>query len=315
MSQERLRGRIAAKLEGLGLDDLLAMLQGITARDTPALRGEVEDFVTQVLAYARELRLEQAPEEEVARSLARSCALVRAARMVIPDAQPAATCKLSTMETDGVEDYVLAELVGLGHEIATAAATQEEADGAGLLRLSSRLMAAGAILMGGASESQAVPAESAGAAVAWLQLANAEGMVRRLAALVVDALQSHSLGMPKDDEDRWATAAVILSGSLEDLADALKVERGRHPRQTFWNLEARQWIRLVTATMAESAARLGPVLEDNSPSPVFRALVQLAENWEQVAEQQDGQAALDRALLAPSWSNLLTLASLDRSSP
>jgi hypothetical protein len=318
VSEERLRGLIAAKLEGKGLDDLLAMLQGIRAQDTPALRLEVEDFVTQLLAYACELPMERAPEGAGHRFLGGSRTLVRAAHTVMPDAQPAETCTLSTMEADSVEDYVLAELVGLGHEIATAATTQGQADGAGLLWLASRLMAAGAILMEGASPASADSAASeasAASARAWLQLATAEGMNRRLAALLADALQSHSSGMLKNDEDRWATAAVILSGSLEDLADALKVERGRHPRQTFWDLEARQWIRLVVDTLAESAVWLGPALEDNPPSPLFQALVRLAATWEQVAEQQDGQAALDRALLAPSWSNLLTLASPDRSFP
>jgi len=283
MSQERLRGRIAAKLEGLGLDDLLAMLQGITSQDTEALRAEVETLTAQLIALAVERRADLG--ERVA------AALVKAARAVRADAEPDAFAFLGEEdEGDSLEEFLIADLVGLGHQVAGAVGERDAEEGARLLRLASRLMVAGAAVLEATGD--AAPPETERIA-AWLQLATAEATVRRLAALLDDAFQDRSLGLPKDEEDRWATAAVILGGDLPSVADALRAERGRY-RDTLLGLDPRGWVRLIASTLEECAAVIAPAL-DAAPSPGLELLLKAARSWAQVAAAEDGTGAIDRA--------------------
>ncbi len=283
MSGGGLRERITAKLADKGVDDLLAMLRGIRAQDTEALRAEVETLTAQLLALAVERRADLG--ERVA------AALVKAARTVRADAEPDAFAFLGEEdEEDSLEEFLIADLVGLGHQVAGAVGTQEPEEGAALLRLSSRLMAAGAMVLEATGDAPAPETERIDG---WLQLATAEAIVRRLAGLLEDAFQDQRLGLPKDEDDRWATAAVILSGGLPPVADALRAERGRY-RETLLGLDPHGWVRLIASTLEECAAVIAPAL-DAAPSPGLEFLLNAARSWAQVAAAEDGTEAIARA--------------------
>ncbi len=75
-----LQERIAAKLAGSGLDDLLAMLQGIRSQDTAGLSAEADALAAHLLARAR--------ESLDAQDSTKGHALARAARQIQPGAEP-----------------------------------------------------------------------------------------------------------------------------------------------------------------------------------------------------------------------------------
>ena len=289
-----LRERITAKLAERGMDDLLAMLWGITAQDTAGLSAEVDHLAAQLLAHAQESLALRLPREEDTRART----LAKAARILRPNVQPAEVCTLCAMEPDFVDEVILADLVGLGHQIAAVAAVRSESEAARLLRLSGQLMLAAAVVMESLATEESIDpeAEPPCGERAWWRLATAEGSLRRTEALVTEALAGQSLGLPKDEDDRWATAAVILSRGLPPVADALREERGSY-REALQDVDPRGWVRLIATTLQECAAEVAPAL-DTAPSSGLKLLVSAARSWAQVAAAEDGTAAIARASTA-----------------
>jgi hypothetical protein len=296
MSERRLRGRIAAKLKGQGLDDLVALLEGIRPQDVPTLRQEAEAMPGELLAQA------EAPPRGVAQTTVR--ALVKAARLLKPDAVASGPHFLSGDGDDGecLEEFLTQDLCGLSCQIGVTATTQKNIpDRTGLLRLAARLMSAAAVM---ASALDGEPDRETERIAAWLQLAMVEGLLRRLEALLTESLESHHLGVPRDDEDRWATAAMILSGSLGGAAEAVRAERAHRENALVWELNAQGWMRLVGTVLRDGAEGVAPPVEDASPSQILRALVRVAEVWEEVAGQSDGETAMESASRAPTWERV-----------
>jgi len=296
MSERRLRGRIAAKLKGQGLDDLVALLEGIRPQDVPTLRQEAEAMPGELLALA------EAPPRGVGQTTVR--ALVKAARLLKPDAVASGPHLLSGDGDHGecLEEFLTQDLCGLSCQIGVTATTQKNIpDRTGLLRLSARLMSAAAV-MSGALDGE--PDRETERILAWLHLATLEGLLRRLEALLTESLESHNLGVPRDDEDRWATAAVILSGSLGGAAEALRAERAHRENALAWKLDAQGWMRLVVHVLRDGAEGIAPTVDDPRPSPLLRALLRLAAVWEDLAGQSDGEAAMEWASRAPTWERV-----------
>jgi|GEM_PF-2224243 len=296
MSERRLRGRIAAKLKGQGLDDLVALLEGIRPQDVPTLRQEAEAMPGELLALA------EAPPRGVGQTTVR--ALVKAARLLKPDAVASGPHLLSGDGDHGecLEEFLTQDLCGLSCQIGVTATTQKNIpDRTGLLRLAARLMSAAAVM---ASALDGEPDRETERIAAWLQLATVEGLVRRLQALLTETMEGYSLGNPKDDDDRWATAALLLSGNLTGLAETIRVERARQENDLAWDLNPQGWMRLAVHVLRDSTERIAPTVEDPAPSPLLRALVRVAEVWEEVAGQSDGETAMESASRAPTWERV-----------
>jgi hypothetical protein len=285
-----------SRLTGQGLDDLVALLEGIRPQDVPTLRQEAEAMPGELLALA------EAPPRGVGQTTVR--ALVKAARLLKPDAVASGPHSLSGDGDDGecLEEFLTQDLCGLSCQIGVTATTQKNIpDRTGLLRLAARLMSAAAVM---SSALDGEPDRETERIAAWLQLATVEGLVRRLQALLTETMEGYSLGNPKDDDDRWATAALLLSGNLTGLAETIRVERARQENDLAWDLNPQGWMRLAVHVLRDSTERIAPTVEDPAPSPLLRALVRVAEVWEEVAGQSDGETAMESASRAPTWERV-----------
>jgi hypothetical protein len=294
---ESLPERIRGKLTGQGLDDLLMMIENIRPQDGEALQAEAEALAAQLLALAAERPPELA---ELAPALV--SALSKAARTIQPDAAPDTFFFMGEGEEgDGVTDFLIADLMGLGHQLAAATDGMALGEDGQRVRQSARMMTAASILLV-ALGGEADPENERFAA--WLQLATVEGILRRFQALLTQSMEGHAVGCPRNDEDRWATAAVILSGTLSGMAEVIRVERARQENDLAWDLDPQGWMRLVVHILRDSAERIAPTVESPEPSPLVAALGRLAEVWEGVAGADDGEAAIRRATVAPSWERV-----------
>jgi hypothetical protein len=285
-----------SRLTGQGLDDLVALLEGIRPQDVPTLRQEAEAMPGELLALA------EAPPRGVGQTTVR--ALVKAARLLKPDAVASGPHSLSGDGDDGecLEEFLTQDLCGLSCQIGVTATTQKNIpDRTGLLRLAARLMSAAAVM---SSALDGEPDRETERIAAWLQLATVEGLVRRLQALLTETMEGYSLGNPKDDDDRWATAALLLSGNLTGLAETIRVERARQENDLAWDLNPQGWMRLAVHVLRDSTERIAPTVKDPAPSPLLRALVRVAEVWEEVAGQSDGETAMESASRAPTWERV-----------
>jgi hypothetical protein len=289
---------LASKVQGKGLGDLVAMLSSIRPQDADTLRQEAEALACELLALAAE------PPTGTGKQTAR--ALTRAARTLRPGAEISGPHFLQhddEEENHGgyLEEFLTLDLMGLGCQIAAAASTQQTPNAAQLLRLSGRLMAAAGAMV---EALDAAPERDAERMGAWLQLATVEGLLRRFQALLTQTMEGHAVASPRNDEDRWATAAVILSGSLSGMAEVIRVRRAKQENDLAWDLHPQGWIRLVVHILRDSAERIAPTVEGPERSPHLRALLRLAEVWERVAEASDGQTAMERASMSPPWERV-----------